>query len=151
VAVGYIVGKNFLERFSFFIFCFGVWDIFYYVWLKFFLNWPPSLLTYDILFLIPLPWIAPVLAPVIVSASLIVASVLIIRLREKGRELKPDIISWMLVIFGGIIIVVSFLWSYFSNPLQQSPSRYLWEVFLIGEILGIAGFIRYYLKLKTLS
>jgi hypothetical protein len=46
---------------------FGVWDILYYAWLWVLLGWPPSLLTWDVLSLIPVPWIGPVLAPLIVS------------------------------------------------------------------------------------
>jgi hypothetical protein len=46
------------------MFVFGIWDLFYYVWLKVCLGWPSSLLTWDVLFLIPVPWVGPVLAPV---------------------------------------------------------------------------------------
>jgi hypothetical protein len=53
VSIGIIAGKNFLQRFSYFLYCFAVWDIFYYVALKLLLNWPPSLLTWDLLFLFP--------------------------------------------------------------------------------------------------
>src|SRR6266511_3308216 len=49
---------------------FGVWDLFYYVWLWVLLRWPPSPLTWDVLFLIPVPWTGPVLAPAVVSAVL---------------------------------------------------------------------------------
>jgi hypothetical protein len=45
-----------------------LWDIFYYVGLKTLLGWPPSLFTWDVLFLIPVPWSAPVLAPVAAAA-----------------------------------------------------------------------------------
>jgi len=76
-AIGYLAGKNFLTRFSAFIIAFGVWDIFYYVFLKLILNWPSSLFDWDILFLIPLPWIGPVLAPVIISVLLIFAGYIV--------------------------------------------------------------------------
>ena len=56
--VAWISGQTFLQRFSVFIFIFGIWDIFYYIALKLFLNWPDSILTWDILFLIPLPGLA---------------------------------------------------------------------------------------------
>ena len=46
-----------------FFWAFGLWDICYYVWLWVILRWPASLLDFDVLFLIPLPWIGPVLAP----------------------------------------------------------------------------------------
>ena len=55
VAVGRLGTRGFWSGFAGFMFIFGVWDIFYYVWLKVFLNWPPSLATWDILFLLPVP------------------------------------------------------------------------------------------------
>ena len=61
--VGLIAGRSRWQRFSYFMIAFGVWDIFYYVWLKIMLNWPASLLDWDVLFLIPVPWIGPVVAP----------------------------------------------------------------------------------------
>ncbi len=64
VAVAAIAGSNVWERFLYFALAFGLWDIFYYVWLWVFIGWPPSLFTWDVLFLIPVPWLGPVLAPV---------------------------------------------------------------------------------------
>ena len=59
-AIGWLAGQGFLLRFSFFSLAFGIWDISYYIFLKITLDWPASLLTDDILFLIPLPWVGPV-------------------------------------------------------------------------------------------
>ena len=56
-----------LEEFAGFVVVFGVWDIFYYVFLRVLVTWPASLLDWDILFLIPLPWVGPVLAPVLIA------------------------------------------------------------------------------------
>src|ERR1700683_3586010 len=36
-----------------FAIAFGTWDLFFYLFLKLLLHWPPSILTWDILFLIP--------------------------------------------------------------------------------------------------
>ena len=54
VAIGFLCGKNKLQRFAYFCLAFAVWDIFYYVFLYVLLSWPQSLFTWDILFLIPL-------------------------------------------------------------------------------------------------
>jgi hypothetical protein len=51
--VGILAGRNWVEKFGFFMFGFGVWDILYYIWLKVLLDWPESLLTNDVLFLVP--------------------------------------------------------------------------------------------------
>jgi len=73
--------RGWWERAAYFLFCFGMWDIFYYVWLYVLLDWPPSLLTSDVLFLIPVPWVAPVIVPVSVSVVMIAASVWILARR----------------------------------------------------------------------
>jgi len=73
----YMLGRNLRRRFAYFLTIFAVWDIFYYVWLKVLIDWPASILDWDILFLIPAAWAGPVLAPVVTSLTmLIIAAVL---------------------------------------------------------------------------
>ncbi|MBD3347772.1 MAG: hypothetical protein GF400_01090 [Candidatus Eisenbacteria bacterium] len=67
------------SRLAFFIWAFGVWDIFYYIWLYVFLGWPPDLLTLDVLFLVPRPWVAPVLLPVTVSGIMMACAAAILK------------------------------------------------------------------------
>jgi hypothetical protein len=74
-----LVGKKGLERLSYFLWVFGVWDIFYYIFLYLWLRWPESLLTIDILFLIPAPWIAPVFLPVSVSVLMMIIAVILLK------------------------------------------------------------------------
>jgi hypothetical protein len=73
LAVAVLAGRDRWERFLVFSLAFGIWDIFYYVWLWVFIGWPPSLLTWDVLFLIPVPWIAQVWFPVLVSGLTLLA------------------------------------------------------------------------------
>jgi len=87
-AVGIIAGKDNLQRFAYFLYAFAVWDIIYYAGLKVLLNWPSSFLTWDVLFLIPVPWIGPVLAPIISSLTMILFGGIIICLQEKGYIVK---------------------------------------------------------------
>jgi len=58
-------------RLGTFLFLFGIWDIFYYIFLYLLLRWPPHLAAKDVLFLIPFPWIAPVWLPISISCLLI--------------------------------------------------------------------------------
>jgi hypothetical protein len=64
------------ERWALFLWMFAFWDIFYYAALRLVIRWPPSLLTDDVLFLIPTPWIAPVWFPALVSLLAIAAVLL---------------------------------------------------------------------------
>ncbi len=62
-AVGFLTFGRLKERLWAFVFAFSLWDIGYYLFLYIFLRWPPSLVTTDIYFLIPWPWIGPVWFP----------------------------------------------------------------------------------------
>jgi len=48
------------SRMAAFMVLFGIWDIFYYIFLKVLLNWPEGPGSWDLLFLIPVPWVGPV-------------------------------------------------------------------------------------------
>ena len=69
--VGLLAGRTLRARFGFFLLAFGVWDICYYLFLSILAGWPRSLLDWDVLFLIPLPWWGPVLAPVCLAGLMI--------------------------------------------------------------------------------
>src|SRR6266853_4816000 len=62
LTVGILAGRNWRSRLGYSAIAFGTWDIFYYVFLKVMCGWPHSLLDWDILFLLPLPFWGPVLA-----------------------------------------------------------------------------------------
>lgn len=65
--IAYLTGTTWPEKGIFFLWTFAFWDLFYYVSLYILIKWPPSFRTIDVLFLIPVPWIAPVWFPVAVS------------------------------------------------------------------------------------
>jgi hypothetical protein len=66
-AIAFFAGQKIKEKFVAFLWTFAVWDIFYYVWLRVIIGWPASLITADVLFLIPVPWIAQVWFPIFIS------------------------------------------------------------------------------------
>lgn len=70
--VGGLAGRTARERLAYTAIAFGVWDIFYYVWLKVMCDWPTSLFDWDVLFLLPLPWWGPVMAPACIALLMIV-------------------------------------------------------------------------------
>jgi len=140
VSVGWLAGHRFLERFAYFAFAFAVWDIFYYVFLKVVLDWPASIFTNDVLFLIPLPWVAPVLAPVIVSVCLICASVIVLRREQTDRRVNFHAKQWITVVIGGILVIASFLMDTGAALQQQMPGTFNWLFFAAGLCVGTAGF-----------
>ncbi|MCI0496164.1 hypothetical protein L0Z72_14250 [candidate division KSB1 bacterium] len=137
LSVSYIASKNRWSRFAYFMIAFGVWDIWYYLWLKIIINWPASFLTWDVLFLIPAPWVGPVLAPVIVSISLIAAGVIILYLQQAGYDVSLKKWEWLVVVSAGLIVFTSFILQ--STVVMKSgvPESYNWYVFAFGEALGL--------------
>lgn len=157
-AVAYLCGKNFRERFSWFLISFAIWDIFYYAWLKVFIDWPSSLLEWDILFLIPFTWLGPVLAPVICSLSMLGLAWSILR---KDAAVSP--LVWTFVITGSLLILFTFLQDYgglllangfvsdYPNLLRNEaflkvastyvPNVYSWGLFWAGELLIGLGMV----------
>jgi hypothetical protein len=73
VAIALVTGSGWVEWIVYFLWTFAFWDLFYYLSLYILIKWPPRLTTIDVLFLIPVPWIAPVWFPVGVSSVTILA------------------------------------------------------------------------------
>jgi hypothetical protein len=145
-AVAYLAGKRFWERFAYFMISFGIWDIFYYVWLKVLLDWPSSMFDWDVLFLIPLPWIGPVIAPVSIALLMIVFGLIIIYSFQKEEEIRPGWVSYILASVGVIIVLYSFMYDLGATLHQQMPGPYKYELLVIGDILFVAAFVFSYLK-----
>jgi len=78
LAVAWLAGRGWWQRLAFFLFAFGVWDVGYYVGLKIMLDWPASLATRDLLFLMPKEWWAPVWQPVLASCASMAVAVLVL-------------------------------------------------------------------------
>jgi hypothetical protein len=170
IGVGILAGKTPSQRFAWFIYAFAVWDIFYYVFLKVFLDWPSSLFTWDILFLIPVPWVGPVVAPVLVSLTMILLAGVIIRFSEKAIDTKFLFIEKLMFVLGALIIIISFVWDYFGYMSEHtdltmwapgktqdlfvelarySPKHYNWWMFGVGQALGLGTILIYYKRLSA--
>ncbi len=142
LAVGMVAGRRGLERFAYFLYVFGAWDIFYYVSLYLTLDWPASLATWDLLFLIPLPWVAPVWAPAMVALAFIVTSVVLVIHEDRGRPLRPTLREWSVAVLGGVVIVISFCWEGPRMMAGGIPQSFPWWIWLFGMVLGLATFAR---------
>ncbi len=66
--IAWFAGQKLREKVILFLWTFAIWDLFYYIWLRVTIGWPGSLLTPDLLFLIPVPWLAQVWFPILVSS-----------------------------------------------------------------------------------
>jgi hypothetical protein len=160
--IGILAGKNPTQRFAMFLYSFAVWDIFYYVFLKVLLNWPESLFTWDILFLIPLPWVGPVVCPCIISFSMILLSVILIYFNGKDPALRINSKEWTLFISGSVIVIFSFILDcykcihLYKGEILDAISQYVprhfdWRIFCIGEILILTTIFLFCFRAKSVT
>jgi hypothetical protein len=71
-SVAYVSAKSWKARAGAFLVTFGCWDLAYYLFLRIEDNWPRSLFTKDVFFLIPVTWIGPVITPIVLSIVILV-------------------------------------------------------------------------------
>ena len=115
---------------------FGVWDLSFYLFLKLLIHWPDSLFTWDILFLIPVPWVAPVLAPVVVAAT--IAGCGLAALLHRPRLTR---LHWGVLILANALVLFSFTADYKRMMAGEVPQSFAWMPFIAGEALGLAAFL----------
>jgi len=136
-AVAGLAGRDRQSRFGFFLIAFGVWDLGYYLFLHWMGGWPASILDWDILFLLPLPWWGPVLAPVLISLLMITLGALLTHPPFDGRVSKVPRSLWFGAACGALLAVGVFIWDAaqavphgISAVLGVLPERFLWPQFL---------------------
>jgi hypothetical protein len=106
-----------------------------------FIGWPSSLATWDLLFMIPVPWAGPVWAPVAVSVALIGFGLAAAARLRAGHPVRVGRAQVAAGIGGGAIVVVAFCW---NAPLLLDggvPTDFPWPVFAAGMALAAWGAI----------
>lgn len=73
LSVAMLAAARARERWALFLWIFALWDISYYAGLWATIRWPTSLTDLDALFLIPVPWMAQVWFPLLVSVLTLIA------------------------------------------------------------------------------
>jgi hypothetical protein len=140
--VGWLAGQTFRGRAGYALAAFGVWDIFYYIFLIPMSGWPGSLLDWDVLFLIPLPWWGPVLAPVLISLLLILGGGLAAWSETLPQPKWPHAWAWALNLLGvGLALytfmeeAIRFLPAGEEAVRQALPAAFNWPLFLFALAL----------------
>ena len=142
----WLAGRNHHQRFAYFLAIFAVWDIFYYVWLKVLINWPASIMDWDILFLIPVTWASPVLYPVLISIAWLVFAVMILYRDLCGRPIRTTTPDWLAFGTSAVFIVVSFCIVGVHITEQDFESYFYRSLFAAGLLLAVATFVKCSLK-----
>ena len=146
LAVGWLAGRGFAGRFGGFVAAFGMWDIFYYVFLWLFAGWPASPLAPDILFLIPLPWWGPVISPMLIATLMVVGGCALIAREEGDGVPRPTPTTWALLVAGTLVCLLAFM----LPAIRELPNGLVaafsvrnppfpWPIYLVGLVLGTMG------------
>lgn len=139
-AIGIIAGRKCWQRFGYFCIAFGVWDIFYYIWLKVVLDWPASLADWDVLFLIPLPWIGPVISAGLVALLMTIIGVDLVIRTTQEKYFRPNVASWVCAIFATAALLYSFMYDTDATIRGNMPLPYRYDLLVFGLIGYGAGY-----------
>lgn len=144
-AVGWLAGRTWRARAGYAAIAFGVWDICYYVFLKIMCGWPHSLLDWDVLFLLPLPWWGPVLAPVLISLLMIFWGTLASQFERAPGLWWSNWRAWILNFSGMALALYVFMADSiaaaprgFEAVRLVLPQKFNWLLFLIALALMAA-------------
>jgi hypothetical protein len=138
--LGLLAGRTWRRRAGYAAIAFGAWDIFYYVFLRLMSGWPRTLLDWDILFLLPLPWWGPVLAPVSIALVMIVWGTLA---TQTTRDATTDTgWAWPLAGIGTVLALAAFMidaWRALPGGrdavLRVLPTAFNWPLFVMALLL----------------
>jgi hypothetical protein len=143
--VGMLAGRTWRARLGYAAIAFGAWDVLYYVFLRIMSGWPTSLFDWDILFLLPLPWWGPVLAPVGIASLMIVWGTLVTQWHDRAPATRFTRASWGMSVAG----IMLALWVFMADAIralpggidavrQVLPTAFNWPVFVAALLLMAA-------------
>jgi hypothetical protein len=137
--LGMLAGRTWRRRAGYAALAFGVWDIFYYVFLRLISGWPRTLLDWDILFLLPLPWWGPVLAPISIALVMILLGTLATQSSDDVTDARW---AWVLGWAGILLALEVFMidaWRALPDGreavLQVLPTTFNWPLFRVALLL----------------
>jgi hypothetical protein len=165
LAAGYLAGRQADRWFAWSVYGFAIWDIFYYAYLKILLDWPETWLTWDILFLIPVIWTGPVIAPILVSLTMILLSGVVLYFSHRYGNTVNSKPAFICLISGSVLIFLAFIWDFCAflncqtSPITSLhdgiaadvlrnyvPRSFNWALFLTGETCIATGIVLLILK-----
>lgn len=146
LTIGMLAGRTGRTRLGYTAIAFGVWDISYYVFLKVICDWPKSLFDWDVLFLLPLPWWGPVLAPVCIALLMIAWGTLVSQRAVSSPARSVASTLWWRLNWLGVALA---LYVFMADSLRivhegidatrtVLPTAFNWPVFVVALALMAA-------------
>jgi hypothetical protein len=153
---GRLAGRSWRSRLGYAAIAFGGWDVLYYVFLRVMCGWPRTLFDWDILFLLPLPWWGPVLAPTSIAAMLIAWGTLTTQFEE---DPPADLPVWKQHALGLIGAGLA-LYVFMADSIRVAdqgvdvlrnllPARFNWPLFCMALLLLSIPVIQLGLRLRS--
>ncbi len=142
IAVARLSSHDRWRRWAAFLYLFGLWDLGYYLWLKILLDWPSGWLTWDILFLIPLPWVGPVLSAAAVAAIMVVAGLVIEGLRDRGRQIHVGRVGWALTGLSVLGLLTSYMAGAEAVLAGRVPGPFPWWLWGVSLLPAVTVAVR---------
>lgn len=140
--IGWLSGREFRTRFSYTLIAFGVWDIFYYVFLAIMGPWPRSLFDWDVLFLIPLPWWGPILAPMLIAFLMVVGGTVVTQFKGEAEPHWPArstvVLNWagiLLALFVFMQPAIRIVYRSEGALRSLLPTHFNWPLFTVALIM----------------
>ncbi len=134
--------RSLTRSFAAFVFVFGVWDLFYYVWLKILIGWPQRWLEWDILFLLPRVWLGPWICPAVIALLFIIWGSWTLLAQ---RETMFTITSSTLFVAGAGLGLATFMQPAIANGTETLssylPGAFWWWLFLPSYLLMAVAFL----------
>lgn len=132
------------RRLGAFLLVFAAWDIFYYLWLYAAIGWPAGVADWDILFLIPLPWVGPVWSVLLICAGMLAFSALFLRASEEA-PFAPGLPGWGTGVAGAAVVIATYVLEWKKIGYGGGiPSGFNIPAFLLGILmLAASGWITY--------
>jgi hypothetical protein len=136
-SIGWLAAPTWRARAALALVAFGTWDIFYYVFLVPLTGWPQSLLDWDILFLLPLPWWGPVAAPMLIAGLMVAGGTLVALRDQPGQPFGPGRYSCLAAAVGGVLALYTFMQDAIravpdgaDQLMHLRPERFNWPLFV---------------------
>jgi hypothetical protein len=136
-----LAARRFWGRFGAFAYAFGIWDIVFYIGLKVVLDWPESLGTWDVLFLIPGVWTGPVWSPLVIAVLLAVCGARMMQDEARGRVPALRWTHWVAGAVSLLLLLTAFLWNHEPVYRGEMHGAFPWPVWLAGIVVGLATFL----------
>lgn len=170
ITVAFICSKNAIHRFAYFLLSFAIWDLCYYIFLKILLNWPESIFTWDILFLIPIPWLGTGIGAVILSMLMLVFSFVLLKFKPETVQILITFPSLIKLVTGSLVTIFSFIINYLifkaaspphltSNTINSGinmlnnykPDEFYWWIYFTGVAILVWEIISIYRRITKIN